>query len=113
MIRVKRVYDPPARSDGTRVLVDRLWPRGLSKAKAAIDLWLKDIAPSTKLRLWYAHEEKKWPEFRRRYAAELNDHKEATKDLRARAKRGTLTLLFSSRELERNNAVALKKYLER
>lgn len=111
MIRVKRVYDPPAPEDGYRVLVDRLWPRGLKKADAAIDQWLKDVAPSTPLRKWFGHDPAKWDEFRRRYAAELDANPEAVALLRERAAAGTVTLLFGARDREHNDAVALQDYL--
>ena len=104
----------PAKTDGCRVLVDRLWPRGLSKQRAAVDHWLRDIAPSTTLRKWYGHEPERWPEFKRRYAAELKQQKEALAALRALLKtHATVTLLFSSKEKELNNAAALKAYLRK
>lgn len=113
-IRVRRIYEPPAAGDGYRVLVDRLWPRGLSKERARVDLWLREIAPSDALRKWYQHDPEKWSEFRRRYNAELDALPaagELLEPLVARAARGTVTLLFSSRELELNNAVALRERL--
>lgn len=114
MIKLKRVYLAPAKADGCRVLVDRLWPRGLSKQKAAVDHWLRDIAPSTALRKWYAHEPKRWPEFKRRYAAELKQQKPAVAELRALLKQHkTVTFLFSSKEKTLNNAAALKAWLRR
>jgi uncharacterized protein YeaO (DUF488 family) len=114
MIKLKRVYLAPAKTDGCRVLVDRLWPRGLSKQRAAVDHWLRDIAPSTTLRKWYGHEPERWPEFKRRYAAELKQQKEALAALRALLKtHATVTLLFSSKEKELNNAAALKAYLRK
>ncbi len=111
-IAVKRVYDPPAPDDGLRLLVDRLWPRGLTKAAARLDGWPKALAPSDGLRKWYNHEAPKWEEFKRRYFAELAQQQEALAELRAQAKGHHITLLFSSRELERNNAVALKEFLQ-
>ena len=111
MIKVKRIYDPPARDDGFRVLVDRLWPRGMRKDDAGIDLWLKEVAPSTELRRWYGHDPAKWAEFRRRFRTELQQQAKAVALLRDKADRGTLTLLYSSRESEHNNAVALKAIL--
>jgi len=111
-IAVKRVYEAPAASDGLRVLIDRLWPRGLSKAAARIDLWPRALSPSNALRRWYAHEAAKWPEFRRRYAAELAAEPEVFADLRSRARRGKVTLLFGSKEPRLNNAYALKAALE-
>jgi uncharacterized protein YeaO (DUF488 family) len=112
MIAVKRLYAPVSPDDGLRVLVDRLWPRGLSKTKAHVDLWLKDIAPSHALRQWYAHEPAKWPEFRARYQAELALKQALVDELRRAAAEQSVTLLYSSRELHRNNAHALKAILE-
>lgn len=112
MIRVKRVYDPPSADDGTRVLVDRLWPRGISKERARIDLWLKEVAPSADLRKWYGHDPDRWEEFRRRYRAELSAKKDLILTLKEQAGHGTITLVYSSREEMRNNAVALRMYLE-
>lgn len=111
-IRTKRVYDPPAASDGRRILVDRLWARGLSKAKARIDFWAKSIAPSTQLRKWYGHDPEKWRDFRKRYHAELDANPAGVAELRAHLGRGTVTLLYSSKETRLNNAAALKEYLE-
>ena len=112
MIKTKRVYLPRSRDDGKRVLVDRLWPRGMSKAKAHVDLWLKDLAPSTDLRKWYSHEPAKWLEFKRRYRAELKPKSSLLKLVRGLEKsEGTVTLLFGSREEKRNNATALKGFL--
>ena len=109
-IRTKRVYDPPAPNDGKRVLVDRLWPRGLKKDEAAIDLWLRDAAPSPELRRWFGHDPKRWTEFRRRYAAELDRQYAALQPLLDIG--GTVTLLFAARDMERNNAVALTGWLK-
>lgn len=94
------------------MLVDRLWPRGLSKDAARVDLWLKDIAPSDALRKWYGHDPARWEEFRRRYFAELDTHREELEELKKRARRERVTLLFGARDEERNNAVALRQYLE-
>jgi uncharacterized protein YeaO (DUF488 family) len=113
MIKIKRIYDSPARDDGFRILVDRLWPRGLTKEKAKVDLWLKDIAPSNNLRKWYAHEPKKWNQFRERYFKELGDHKELVDLIIQKTTEGPLTLLYSSKEEKLNNAVALKEYIEK
>jgi|SRR6185503_18799428 len=111
-LKLKRVYAKPMKADGCRVLVDRLWPRGLTKKKAAVDHWLRDIAPSNALRRWYGHEPSRWLEFKRRYRAELKKQKEAMEALRGlRREHSTVTLLFSSKEEERNNAVALKSFL--
>lgn len=112
-LRLKRVYDAPAPADGTRVLVDRLWPRGLSKASAHIDLWLKDVAPSDALRKWFAHDPAKWAPFVRRYAAELKSHPDELRQLRSLARRGTVTLLYAAKDDAHNNAVALRSHLSR
>ncbi len=113
MIHTKRVYEAPDEQDGARFLVDRLWPRGVKKSDLAIQAWLKDAAPSTELRLWYAHDPARWNEFRKRYAKELQEHPAAWQPLLDAAQRGTITLLYSSREPELNNAAALKEFLER
>lgn len=112
MIKLKRIYDPYAGSDGKRVLVDRLWPRGIKKEAARLDLWLKDIAPSDALRKWFAHDPSRWQEFKKRYRKELEDRQELISDLRAEARRKTVTLLFSAKDTERNNAVALKEIID-
>ena len=112
MIRVKRVYDPPSADDGERVLVDRLWPRGLTKEKAAAGLWLKEIAPSDELRTWSGHDPARWEEFRRRYRAELAGKPDLLATLREKGKKGTVTLLFAKKDVARNNATVLKQYLE-
>ena len=111
-IQTKRVYDPPARSDGRRILLDRLWPRGLSKAAAKVDYWAKSVAPSTKLRQWYGHEAGKWQEFRRRYFAELDANPAGLAELRSQWGTGRATLLYGSKEARLNNASALAEYLE-
>ena len=114
MIRLKRIYLAPAKADGCRVLVDRLWPRGLSKRNAAVDHWLRDIAPSTSLRKWYGHAPERWPEFKRRYAAELRTQKPVVAELKALLKQHkTVTFLFSSKEEALNNAAALKAWLRK
>jgi uncharacterized protein YeaO (DUF488 family) len=113
MIRVKRVYEPPSPDDGVRVLVERLWPRGLSKDRAAVDLWLKEVAPSTELRTWFGHDPAKWPEFQKRYRAELRAEKGAVKTLRDKGKHVTVTLVYAARDEEHNSAVALKRFLDR
>src|SRR5688572_25298912 len=95
-IRLKRAYLPATAADGTRILVDRLWPRGVRKSAAAIDLWIKDVAPSTALRKWFAHDPERWPGFRRRYAAELRDHRDELAELRALARRKRVTLIFAA-----------------
>ena len=111
-VRVKRVYDQPAKADGYRMLVDRLWPRGLKKSEARIDEWLREIAPSTALRKWFNHDPDKWKEFKKKYSAELDDHREQVEKLAREARKRTITLLFSARDTEHNNAVALKEYIE-
>jgi uncharacterized protein YeaO (DUF488 family) len=112
-VALKRAYDEPAASDGTRVLVERLWPRGLSKERAHIDLWLKDVAPSTELRQWFHHDPQKFPEFRRRYETELKSEtaQEALTKLREIAKQGQLTLVFAAHDAEYSNAVVLHDLL--
>ena len=112
MIKVKRIYEPPAKDDGFRILVDRLWPRGLSKDKAKVDLWLKEISPSNELRKWYGHEPEKWEEFKRKYLKEIEGKKPEFDLLRQKTKGGTITFLFSSKEEKLNNAVALKEFVE-
>jgi uncharacterized protein YeaO (DUF488 family) len=110
-IRLKRAYDHAASSDGCRILVERLWPRGVAKADARIDLWAKEAAPSTELRKWFAHDADKWPEFRRRYFAELRAHEQALEPIRERLRAGPVTFVFGSREERHNNAVALAEFL--
>jgi len=110
---LKRAYDPPAPSDGRRVLVDRIWPRGLKREDAAIDLWLKEAAPSAELRRWFKHDPAKWDEFCRRYWAELDNNQEAVARLKECAGAGSATLVYGAKDPEHNNAVALKIYLER
>ena len=111
-IQTKRIYEASAAADGRRILVDRLWPRGLSKSDASIDFWARSVAPSNALRRWYQHDPDKWEEFRRRYFAELDDNPAAVAELRAQLGEGAVTLLFSSREERLNNASALLEYLE-
>ncbi len=115
MVALKRVYEPASRTDGRRVLVERLWPRGLRKDALALDEWAKEVAPSGELRRWFGHDPSRWEEFRRRYRAELakGPAREKLEELAAWARRQRLTLLFSSRELEHNNAVALADEIER
>lgn len=110
-IRVKRVYDPPSPDDGMRVLVDRLWPRGLSREKAHVDLWLKELAPSTELRKWFNHEPEKWDEFRRRYLQELQQQPEALAHAIDAMGTGPVTLVFGAREARYNDAVALRDFM--
>jgi len=111
-IKLKRVYEKPEESDGQRVLVERLWPRGLSKEKARVDLWLKDAAPSTELRKWFNHETSKWEEFKKRYFAELDANPEVLKSILEMLGNETLTFVFASKEQTYNNSAALREYLE-
>lgn len=111
-VQLKRAYDSPAKGDGFRVLVDRVWPRGLSKDALKLDQWLKEIGPSTALRKWFAHDPDKWDEFRRRYFLELDAHPGEVKMLREKMEAGLVTIVFGSKEQRFNNAVALKEYLE-
>lgn len=110
-IRIKRVYDLPARSDGTRVLVDRIWPRGMTKERACIDLWLKDIAPSSALRKWFGHEPGRWPEFRLRYRTELAANRAVVAQLRNILAKGTVSLLYGAHDIAHNNAIVLAEYI--
>src|SRR6478735_11372703 len=110
-VQVKRIYEPAARSDGFRVLVDRLWPRGVAKERAALDLWMKEIAPSTELRRWFGHDPKRWRQFKARYRAALQEHEPELAKLRSRARKETVTLLFGARDAEHNEAVVLKEIL--
>jgi len=112
MIRTKRVYDESSGDDGIRILVDRLWPRGISKEKALLDRWEKDLAPSTELRRWFGHDPAKWEEFLRRYRAELEGKEEELDRLRQEAADATVTLLYAAKDEEQNNAVALKRYID-
>jgi Uncharacterized conserved protein len=111
-ISLKRAYEPPASSDGKRILIDRLWPRGVTKAKAGIDLWLKDVAPSTELRKWFGHDPEKWPEFQKRYRAEL-EGSPALAELRKLSRQGHVTLVYSAKDELHNDAVVLEKLLGR
>lgn len=111
MIQLKRVYEPADATDGVRFLIERLWPRGIRKESLQLDAWIKDAAPSTELRKWFSHDPAKWKEFQRRYFAELDAKREALSPIRAAARKGKVTLLFSSHDEEHNNAVALKTYL--
>ena len=110
-IRLKRAYEPAGPEDGQRILVDRLWPRGVSKDKARLDLWVKDIAPSAALRTWFGHDPRRWDEFRRRYRAELREHAADMSELRRLARKGTITLVYSAADEIHNDAVVLRKLL--
>lgn len=112
MIHLKRVYEEPSRKDGFRILVDRLWPRGLTKQRAAVDLWLKDVAPSTELRNWFAHDTVKWKQFQARYRKELGKKKDALDLLKQKSKEHTVTLVYGARDEEHNEAIVLKRILE-
>src|SRR5512143_4237504 len=112
-IQIKRAYEPASPRDGTRVLVDRLWPRGISKDKLKLDAWMKELAPSNELRKWFHHDVENWSEFEKRYFEELSKQPEKVDELLKQAKRHTVTLLYGARDETHNNAVALKKYLER
>jgi uncharacterized protein YeaO (DUF488 family) len=113
MFQIKRVYDPVADDDGQRLLVERLWPRGIKKIDLKMDEWFKDVAPSTELRKWFSHDPEKWTEFQRKYFNELDANPESLQPILDAAKKGKVTLLFSSHDAERNNVVALKSYLEK
>jgi uncharacterized protein YeaO (DUF488 family) len=112
MIRLKRVYEPPARADGLRILVDRLWPRGLTKERAAVTLWLKDVAPSTALRKWFGHAPTRWKQFEARYRKELREKNDALKLLKRKSKTHTVTLVYAARDKQHNEALVLKRALE-
>lgn len=112
-IRIKRVYEPPEDSDGVRILVDRLWPRGLAKDRARVDRWLPDVAPSSQLRKWFRHDPGKWDEFRSRYFEELHKVPAVVAELQSLTQKGAVTLVFAAKNEAYNNAVALRQYLER
>lgn len=112
-IRLKRVYERAAKEDGTRILVDRLWPRGLTKQEANVDLWLKDLAPSTELRKWFHHDPEKWNEFKKRYLLELKSKKEQIEVLKRELKNGNVTLIYGAKDEEHNGALVLKELLSR
>lgn len=112
-IRLKRAYEKPAPDDGVRILVERLWPRGLTKERASIDFWMKDISPSPELRRWYGHDIAKWPEFQKRYLAELRANKNAVDELRQKCKGQTVTFVYAASDEQHNSALVLKKFLER
>ena len=112
MIKLKRVYEDSSPEDGLRVLVERLWPRGLSKERAAVDLWLKDVAPSPELRKWFSHDPARWEQFQDRYRQELRKQKDAVQLLKQKGKEGTVTLVYAARDEEHNGALALKRFLQ-
>jgi len=112
VIKIRRVYETPADTDGQRILVDRLWPRGLSKEKAKIDFWAKEISPSTALRRWYGHDPEKWPEFKSRYFEELDANPNGVQELLSYVGRETVTFVYSSKEQRLNNAFALREYIK-
>ena len=113
MIKLKRAYDPPSKNDGQRVLVERLWPRGVSKEKAKIQMWLKEIAPSAELRKWYQHDVSKWEDFQKRYTNELTEKEDMIKQIEQMAAKGPVTFVFAAHDEEHNSALVLKKYIER
>ena len=110
-VRIKRIYEPAVQSDGYRVLVDRIWPRGISRAEARLDEWARELAPSTELRRWFGHDPGRFEQFRRRYAEQLKAHQQELDGLRKRARNGTVTLLFAARDTEHNNAAVLAELL--
>jgi uncharacterized protein YeaO (DUF488 family) len=112
MIKLKRAYEDPSPDDGTRILVERLWPRGLSKERAALHLWLKEVAPSTELRKWFGHDPARWEQFQERYRQELRENRDAVKLLRQKVKEGTVTLVYAARDEQHNGAVVLKRFLQ-
>lgn len=111
-VKIKRIYDPPSPDDGRRVLIDRLWPRGIKKEEAKIDEWLRDIAPSTELRKWFSHDPAKWQEFKNRYKRELKDKPELVRALQEKAEKGPVTLLFASKDTVHVNAEVLKEVID-
>lgn len=113
MVNIKRVYETPLESDGKRILIDRLWPRGLTKEKADVDLWLKDIAPSTNLRKWFSHDPRKWEEFKKKYHSELKANSDVMLKLISEIKKSKVTLVYGAKDEVHNDAVVLKEYLEK
>ncbi len=111
-LRIKRIYEPPAAQDGTRILVDRLWPRGVSKEEAHVHAWLKEIAPSAELRRWFGHDPEKWDAFRRRYLEELENNPAAVEELKRQIGQSTATLLYGARDTEHNNALVLRDFID-
>jgi uncharacterized protein YeaO (DUF488 family) len=112
MIALKRVYEPRSREDGLRILVERLWPRGLAKERAAVDLWLKDVAPSSELRKWFGHDPNRWEQFQERYRQELRKKKDVVRLLKQKATRSAVTLVYAARDEEHNGALVLKRFLQ-
>lgn len=112
MIKLKRIYEEAAKGDGYRILVDRLWPRGISKERATLDLWLKEIAPSDALRKWFGHDPKKWSEFQKKYRLELREHQDALAQIKTLAKKGSVTLLYAAKDEEHNEAVVIQDLLK-
>jgi len=112
-IKLKRAYEKPEKSDGYRILVERLWPRGLRKEKAGIDLWMKEIAPSTDLRKWYSHDIEKWPEFKKRYKQELNGNKELVAELKGIVREKDVTFIYAAHDEKHNSALVLKEFIEK
>jgi len=110
-VKLKRAYEPPAADDGTRILIDRLWPRGITKKLAAIDQWMKDISPSTELRKWFGHDPARWDEFRRRYTREVHKNSDLLDQLRSLARHGPITLVYSAHDEKHNDAVELRKLI--
>ncbi|HEY9342716.1 MAG TPA: DUF488 domain-containing protein [Hanamia sp.] len=110
--KIKRVYEKPAKEDGFRILADRLWPRGLTKEKASVDLWLKEIAPTTELRKWFGHDPEKWNEFKKKYVAELKKNKETVSILKEKIKEGTVTILYGARDQVHNEALVILDFLD-
>lgn len=113
MIKLKRAYEEAAKSDGERILVERLWPRGLTKERAKIDLWLKEVSPSPELRKWFGHDPAKWAEFQRRYRAELKENREPVQLLKEKSKKGTVTFVYAAKDEEHNSAAILRDYVEK
>jgi uncharacterized protein YeaO (DUF488 family) len=113
MIKLKRIYEAPTADDGVRILVERLWPRGISKEKAQVDEWMKELAPSPELRKWFQHDPAKWQEFQNRYRKELDGNKEMVKEFKRRARGKTVTFVYAARDEEHNSAVLLKKYISK
>ena len=112
MIKLKRVYETPSKGDGLRILVERLWPRGITKERASVDLWLKEVAPGIELRKWFGHDPAKWEQFCKRYRVELEQRKDAVNLLKQKSKEGTITLVYAARDEKHNSAGALKEILE-